>query len=167
MEEAKIEEIKALWREEFDKWVLKAATEDLYEYPPEIQTIIQEEAVSRGLLEGSDIEQALSKVLRICKLNDISVEAQSGVRKGYFCPECKEIYLNPYKTLCSKCTISLEGCGYCKECDRFWPIPPDELCPIDQTELVKEKQSLAGKLGGLLVSGIFLILEFYLKAGNT
>ncbi|MGB2806661.1 MAG: hypothetical protein WBC22_02895 [Sedimentisphaerales bacterium] len=168
MVEAKIQEIKALWQEEIDEWVLKAVTKDLYEYPPEIQTIIREEAVQRGLLEESDIELALSAEAGKCDVNEVSVKAHSGERKGYFCPECKEwVYLTPYITLCSKCNIFLESSGYCVKCDRFWAIPPRGLCPSDQTELVAAKPSLARKLGGLLVSGIFLILELYLKAGTT
>ncbi len=160
MVEAKIQEAKALWQGEIDEWVLKAATKDLYEYPPDIQTIIREEAVQRGLLEESDIELALSAEAGKREMNEISVEAQSSVRRGYFCPECKEFYLNPFTTLCSNCNISLESSGYCRECDRFWAILPGELCPSDQTELVEERTSLAYKLGRLFVSGVFLLVCF-------
>ena len=48
MEEAKI---KALWQGETDEWVLKAATENINEYPPEVRIIIRDEALKRGLLK--------------------------------------------------------------------------------------------------------------------
>jgi len=58
--EYSIEEIKKLWQQEpRDDYVLKAATKDKNEYPPEIQTIIKEEAIRRGLLRKSN-EQSIS-----------------------------------------------------------------------------------------------------------
>ena len=48
MEEAKI---KSLWQGETDEWVLKAATENINEYPPEVRIIIRDEALKRGLLK--------------------------------------------------------------------------------------------------------------------
>lgn len=53
--EYSIEEIKKLWQQEpSDDYVLKAATEDKNEYPLEVQTIIEEEAIRRGLLKNRD-----------------------------------------------------------------------------------------------------------------
>lgn len=45
--EYSIEEIKKLWQQEPDEVVLKAATKDKEEYPPEIQVVIEEEAQRR------------------------------------------------------------------------------------------------------------------------
>ncbi len=43
-----IEEVKELWKQEpDDKRIFRAATEDIDEYPPEVQTIIKEEAERR------------------------------------------------------------------------------------------------------------------------
>jgi len=47
-----LEEIRKLWQQEpDDNRLFRAATEDIEEYPPEIQTIIKEEAVRRHLIE--------------------------------------------------------------------------------------------------------------------
>lgn len=54
-----IEEIKKLWQQEpRDDCVLKAATQNKNEYPPEIQTIIEEEAILRGLLKKRNEESS-------------------------------------------------------------------------------------------------------------
>ena len=48
-----LDEVEELWRKEpNDDYVLKAATEDKNEYPPKVQTIIEEEAIQRGLLKN-------------------------------------------------------------------------------------------------------------------
>jgi len=46
-----IEEVRKLWLESLDEDVLRAATEDIKGYPPEIQNIIIEEAKKRQLIE--------------------------------------------------------------------------------------------------------------------
>lgn len=46
-----IDERRKLWQQTPNAAVLKAATEDLAEYPPDIQKIIVEEAKQRGLIE--------------------------------------------------------------------------------------------------------------------
>ena len=46
-----MDERRKLWQQTPDGAVLKAATEDLAEYPPDIQKIIVEEAKQRGLVE--------------------------------------------------------------------------------------------------------------------
>ena len=51
MEESKIKEIAAAWQSEIDSYVLKAATENINEYPPEVRIIIRDEALKRGLLK--------------------------------------------------------------------------------------------------------------------
>jgi hypothetical protein len=48
-----VENIKKLWKKETDAYVWKAATEDIQEYPTEIQDIILKEAKSRGLLKNN------------------------------------------------------------------------------------------------------------------
>jgi len=51
MDDAKIREIGAAWQNETDEYVLRAASEDIDEYPPEVRIIIRDEAVKRGLLK--------------------------------------------------------------------------------------------------------------------
>jgi hypothetical protein len=51
-----MDERRRLWQQTPDAAVLKAATEDLAEYPPEIQNIIVEEAKQRGLAEKGGSE---------------------------------------------------------------------------------------------------------------
>lgn len=63
--EYSIEEIKKLWQKEPDEVVLKAATEDKKEYPPDIYAVIKEEALLRGLLQGlSEEDSAGEEVLK-------------------------------------------------------------------------------------------------------
>jgi hypothetical protein len=60
-EKTSIEEIKKLWGQSADTDVLKAATENIEGYPPEIRSIIIEEAAKRQLIEiNSSGEQFLS-----------------------------------------------------------------------------------------------------------
>ena len=47
VDEKKIKEIIAAWQNEPDEWVLKAATEDIKDYPPKVQAVIKEEAKRR------------------------------------------------------------------------------------------------------------------------
>lgn len=49
---ANLQEIKKLWEKQPNDWVIKAATEDLEEYPQEVQEIILGEIKKRGL-EGA------------------------------------------------------------------------------------------------------------------
>jgi hypothetical protein len=56
-----LDEIKSQWEQEKDKYVLKAATEDLDEYSPEIQAIIKEEALRRGLVKEEQGKVVLVK----------------------------------------------------------------------------------------------------------
>jgi hypothetical protein len=49
-----IDEVRKLWFESLDEDVLKAATENIKGYPPEIQNIIIEEATKRQLIEVDD-----------------------------------------------------------------------------------------------------------------
>lgn len=51
MDETKIREMTAAWQNETDEYVLKAATENINEYPPEIRIIIRDESLKRGLLK--------------------------------------------------------------------------------------------------------------------
>ena len=53
-EHSSLDEIKKLWEQEIDKYVLKAAIEDITEYPQEVRTIIIEEAYQRGFITGEE-----------------------------------------------------------------------------------------------------------------
>ena len=67
--EYSIEEIKKLWQKEpSDDYVLKAATEDKNEYSPKVQTIIEEEAIRRGLLKSRD--ERLISPEKLCQDNE-------------------------------------------------------------------------------------------------
>ena len=56
-----IDEVRKLWNQSLDEDVLKAATEDIKGYSPEIQNIIIEEATKRKLIElNSSGDQSLS-----------------------------------------------------------------------------------------------------------
>lgn len=58
VDEKKIKEIIAAWQNEPDEWVLKAATEDIKDYPPEVQAVIKEEAKRRREAErGREAKQ--------------------------------------------------------------------------------------------------------------
>jgi len=64
-----IEEIKKLWQQEpRDDYVLKAATGDKAEYPLEVQSIIEEEAIRRGLIKKGNENSISTK--RLCKNNE-------------------------------------------------------------------------------------------------
>jgi len=56
-----LDEIQKLWEQEIDKYVLRAATEDIEEYPQEVRKIIIEEAISKLLNSNLKINFVLSK----------------------------------------------------------------------------------------------------------
>ena len=53
-----LEQIRNLWRQAPDKWVKKAATEDIHGYSPPVARIIIEEAVKRGLISPDTVPPA-------------------------------------------------------------------------------------------------------------
>jgi hypothetical protein len=53
-EKASIEEIKKVWTQSADTDILKAVTEDIEGYSPEIRNVIIEEAAKRQLIEVDD-----------------------------------------------------------------------------------------------------------------
>ena len=58
MAEYNIEEVKELWRQEpDDKAILRAATKDIEEYPPEIQAVIKKEAERRRIANEAEKER--------------------------------------------------------------------------------------------------------------
>ncbi len=61
-----IQEVKELWRQEpDDNAVFKAATDDIEEYPPEIQAVIKEEAERRRrLIETAEEDRKKSRLLK-------------------------------------------------------------------------------------------------------
>lgn len=56
-----IDEVKTLWQQEQDKYICKAVSEDLEEYSPEIQAVIREEALKRGLIKEEKGQVVLVK----------------------------------------------------------------------------------------------------------
>ena len=58
-----IDEVKTLWQQEQNKYICKAVSEDLEEYSPEIQAIIKEEALKRGLIKEEQGKVVLVKEL--------------------------------------------------------------------------------------------------------
>lgn len=160
--EHSIEEIKKLWQQEPGEVVLKAVTEDKEEYPPEIQNIIQEEAVKRGLLEERRQESVFRNDDSQSKLTDDFINASSEIKEARFCPVCKEMWPISDKDLCSKCNVSLEHSGYCEDCDKFWAIPPGKLCPNHKTKLTERRLSLLQKFSSLVYSGVGLAFGYIL-----
>ena len=80
-----IEEIRKLSRQETDKWVLKAVTKNIGEYPPEIQAVIREEALRRGLIEYKDIEdsqKSLEAKASVCERKRANMKAERQIKTG-------------------------------------------------------------------------------------
>jgi len=132
-----LDEIKSLWEQEKDNYVLKAATENLEEYSPEVQETIKREAVKRGLCESfNEVDCTKNNVLN--SVHASWADVPDRIKKGFFCPECKQIYLNN-ENECEKCNVNLESLGYCATCGKFWRLSPTKTCPKDGSTL-KEKR---------------------------
>jgi len=83
--EYSIEKIKKLWQQEPDEVILKAATKDKEEYPPDIYAVIEEEALLRGLLIQSSEESSLEEEgLRTSHVLDASKLKLPRVWIGFF-----------------------------------------------------------------------------------
>lgn len=154
-----LEEAKRLWQQESDRYVLKAATEDIEEYPPEVRAIINEEAIRRGLLREPLVQSSTAPE----EPQVICLDAPVGLRKACFCPMCKSIYVSPDLEKCFKCKVDLEQSGYCDKCNKFWPRCPGELCPNDQTKLAEKRLNLAEKAVRLIYWGIGFLLAYLLS----
>jgi hypothetical protein len=50
VEKEELRKITEIWQKETDEWVLRAVTQNIDEYPPEVRTIIRDEAVKRDLI---------------------------------------------------------------------------------------------------------------------
>lgn len=75
-----LEEIKKLWKSETDEWVRIAATQNINDYPAEIQEIIRAEA-RRRILARSDPELA-----RAAAENEpFSLKATTQLKIGFIC----------------------------------------------------------------------------------
>ncbi len=153
-----LQEIRKLWQQEMDKYVLEAATKDINEYPPDVRTVIQEEALKRGLLKEKNQESVIQNGVSFDKLTDKLINASSGIKQACFCPVCKEIWPVSDIERCSKCNIFLENAGYCEECSKFWALPLGSLCPNDQTKLADKKRFFSQKLANRLGTGLCFVL---------
>ncbi len=87
MAEYNIEEVRELWKQEPDKVVFKAATEDLSEYPLEIQAIIQAEATKRDFPE-KNLEGLNVKVKKKKNAKSYKLKAETQLRIGLICACC-------------------------------------------------------------------------------
>lgn len=77
----KLNEIRNKWKEEPDKWLIKAATEDLNEYSPEIQEVIKSEVKRREL---KDVESRIFSISQKTENKewDFFGPEKSGIQKG-------------------------------------------------------------------------------------
>jgi hypothetical protein len=133
-EKLNIDTAKRLWQKETSKYIAKAI-ENISEYPPEIQDIIKEEAIQRGLYNYDDFKNSSSEI----SLHEKWIDLSSDVQTGSFCPACKKVYLSDGKELCQQCNVSLKCLGYCSECDKFWQLIPGESCPKDGSKLTDRR----------------------------
>ena len=151
--ESDIREMEKAWEQEITPALIKAATKDWDEYSPSVQAIIESEARRRGLWE---------KVLYLRSENPEFVTSTEGNLEGYVCELCKGTYLNPETGRCGRCNLQAEGFGYCRTCDRFFSISPDQLCPEDRTKLIWHTAATALlRFGNLIFDAVILrILVF-------
>ena len=56
-----LDEVKECWEKETDNYLVKAATIDLHEYPPEVQEIIKNEVKKRGLKGAKFTTSSIAK----------------------------------------------------------------------------------------------------------
>ena len=52
--------IRKMWARENDRWIVKAALEDIEEYAPAVQKIIREEALKRRLITETNAEAGVA-----------------------------------------------------------------------------------------------------------
>ena len=76
------EEIKELWKAETDEWVRIAATENIHEYPVEVQEIIRAEARRRVLAKSNP---ELASVTAEYEEKPFRLKAKTQLRIGLIC----------------------------------------------------------------------------------
>ncbi len=129
-----IAEIKKTWQNEPDKWVLKAATMDIKEYPPEVAKIIREEAINRRLITQEDARKSESDVALADTGQAGSVVArQPAVPVGQLCMRHPGVQA---VQICKVC-----GSAMCETCDFVFP-GNIHLCPTCATS---PRKGLKGK----------------------
>lgn len=114
------------WRFAKDAAILTSATKDWDKYSSEVKSIIEAEAKRRGLWQY---------ILHLRGEKAIQHITADGILEGFVCERCKETRLNPQTGRCATCNTASGDFGFCKQCDTFWPIPPDQICPEHATKL--------------------------------
>ena len=115
MSKAEWNEIKEMWAKEVDDYLLKAATEDLNNYPEEVQRVIIEEAHKRGLVDSNG--RLVEKSLGTCK-NHPEIQALDKCTDcmGAFCSDCLTVIGDEkYCDSCNSAIFREEGTLPCKE----------------------------------------------------
>lgn len=129
-----IVEIKKTWQNEPDKWVLRAATKDIKEYPPEVAKIIRNEAINRGLITQEEARKSELDVAQADTGNAGSVVAhQPAVPIGQLCVRHPGVQA---VQICKVC-----GAAMCETCDFVFP-GNIHLCPTCATS---PRKGLKGK----------------------
>ncbi len=128
--EPDIKSIKEAWGREADIFVIKAATKDFKDYPPDVQSVIEAEAKYRGFWE---------KVLFLRGEKPTEPLSESRNIVGYVCERCKKANLNFQTGRCSQCNLPSFDMGYCIICDKFYPILPGRKCPEHDKNLSRSK----------------------------
>ncbi len=149
--ELDIKSVEAAWKREVDACVVKAATKDLNNYSPEVQSIIEAEAKHRGFWE---------KVLFL--RGEATTEPISENRNivGYVCDRCRGTILNFETGRCAECSMPSLDMGYCLGCDKFYPILPGQNCPVHNKALSKSKfPNNWFRLGNHCIDHIFIVIS--------
>jgi uncharacterized RDD family membrane protein YckC len=144
-----IAEVTHNWEMAIDSCVIQAATKDWSEYSLELQRIIEAEVHKRGLWPKVSF-------LR----NDQNTEQVSQERyaEKYVCEGCRGTHLNADTGRCGSCKYPSDYLGYCRECDKFWPLYPGKHCPEHKTILLRYKSATALlRIGNLLLEDIFVL----------
>jgi predicted Zn finger-like uncharacterized protein len=126
-----LEQIKKLWEETSDKGLLRAATEDIHGYSPQVAWIIKNEAVKRGLISDKTAS-AVSSAIGDIQPSVIFANPQP-VLSGQMCfwhPTVQAVQI------CKAC-----GTAVCQTCDFLFP-GNIHVCPRCATS---RPQGLSGK----------------------
>jgi len=178
MSKAEWDEIKEMWAREVDDYLLKAATEDLNNYPEEVQRVIIEEAHKRGLVDSNG--RLVEKSLGTCK-NHPGIQALDRCTDcmGAFCSDCLTVIGDDkYCDSCNSVIFREEVTLPCKEASDAFKIAIIGLFiiaiilePIAILKALKAKKMInanprltgSGKATAALIIGIIrLLLEIFL-----
>jgi len=138
------------WELTTDKNIIKCVTQKWQKFSSETQSLIWSEVQKRGLsdyvlyLRGQKPRESITP---------------EGILPGFVCEKCKGTRLNPHTGRCARCNMPPGDFGYCKECDKFWSIPPGQACPEHSGKLHAFKAvTTYRRLANLILDHTFIII---------